>query len=75
MAPFTVNTPGILEGRYNGEFTFSLAPGGDLSVPLGTSLDFNSAALPASDTPEPGSALLLGAGIACVGFLRYKVHG
>jgi hypothetical protein len=75
MTPFTVETPGIIEGRYSGEFTFSLAPQGVLNVPLAGSLDFNSAALPASDTPEPGSALLLGVGIVCVGFLRRKVHG
>ena len=75
MAPFTVNTPSSIERTYNGEFTFSLAPGGDLIVPLGASLNFNSAGLPASDAPEPGSALLLGVGIACVGFLRRKVHG
>ena len=75
MTPFTVETTGLSFGRYQGEFTFRLAPGGDLNVPLATSLDFTSVPPPTDSTPEPGSALLLGAGIACVGFLRYKVHG
>lgn len=75
LTPFTVETPGLSFGRYQGEFTFSLAPGGDLSVPIAASLDFTSEPPPTSSTPEPGSVLLLGVGIACVGFLRCRVHG
>jgi hypothetical protein len=71
MTPFTVPVP--FADAYQGEFTFNLAADSELNVPLPGSLDFKSA--PASDTPEPGSALLLGIGIAFVGFLRRKVHG
>jgi hypothetical protein len=74
MTPFTVSVPGSYDGVYSGEFTFNLPAGAELWVPNVTSLDFTTN-LPASDTPEPGSALLLGAGIAFVGFLRRKVLG
>jgi len=72
MSPFTVPVPGS-DGAYFGEFTFSMPANSDLNVPIATSLDFTTE--PSSSTPEPGSALLLGAGIAFVGFLRRKVHG
>jgi hypothetical protein len=71
MTSFTVPVPGG-DGAYQGEFTFNLAANSELKVPIAGSLDFTT---DAPSVPEPGSALLLGVGIAFVGFLRRKVHG
>jgi PEP-CTERM motif len=68
MNSFSVRVPGS-DGWLGGEFTFNLAANSELRVPNAESLDFTTTA------PEPGSALLLGVGIAFVGFLRRKVHG
>lgn len=67
MTPFTVSVPGS-DGIYSGEFDItSLAPGKFVELPI----DVQSG----SPVPEPGSALLLGAGIALVEFLRRKIRG
>jgi hypothetical protein len=71
MNSFSVWVPGS-DGLLGGEFTFNLAANGELHVPNGESLDFTTNA---PSVPEPSSALLLGVGIAFVGFLRRKVHG
>ena len=63
MTPFSVGVPGSGD-PYFGEFTItSLAPNDYVELPVQASV------------PEPGSALLLGAGIVLVAFLRRKVRG
>ena len=66
MTPFLVSVPGSF-GAYFGQFDItSLAPGKFVELPI----DLQSG----SSVPEPGSALLLGAGIALVEFLRRKIR-
>jgi hypothetical protein len=43
-------------------------------IPTETSLDFTTDFEPPSSTPEPGSVVLLGGGIAFVVFLRRKIR-
>jgi hypothetical protein len=64
--PFSVYVPGA--DRYYGQFTINLAEGRSLFM-APRSLDVTFSAV-----PEPGSALLLGAGIAFVAFLRRKIR-
>ena len=71
MTPFSVGAP-LAYAPFSGEFTITLAQGGVLNLE-DTSLDFVGG--PESEpAPEPGSALLLGAGVVCLAFLRRKIH-
>ena len=66
MTPFLVSVPGS-SGAYFGEFNItSLAPDKYLELPIDVQSD--------SPVPEPGSALLLVAGVGFVEFLRRKIR-
>lgn len=66
MAPFSVGVSGA-DGVYFGQFNITnLAPNQYLELPVVVESD--------PPAPEPGSALLLGSGIALVEFLRRKIR-
>ena len=65
MTPFYVQIPG--GGAYEGQL--------DINMTAGTVVDLGDESLDlAIGTPEPGSALLLCAGLALVEFLRRKIR-